>query len=140
MDLDNYPSARVLKINDNSKSAWFLENTNYDLALMRYVFEKASELAKELNLKSDTEHFEKIHSEFSGYHLSENNELKFAKELPYNQSHRHFSHLMAIHPQGEIRWENGAKDQGIIKNSLKLLDKIGPGNWCGYSYAWGRKP
>ena len=130
------PLSSSPEINDNNKSAWFLENTNYDLALMRYVFEKASELANELNFKSDAEHFEKIHSEFSEYHLSENNELKFAKELPYNQSHRHFSHLMAIHPLGEIRWENGAKDQGIIKNSLKLLDKIGPGNWCGYSYAW----
>jgi alpha-L-fucosidase 2 len=43
---------------------------------------------------------------------------------------------MAIHPLGEIRWENGPKDQEIIKNSLNLLDKIGPTFWCGYSYAW----
>ena len=43
---------------------------------------------------------------------------------------------MAIHPLGEIRWENGKADQEIIKNSLVLLDKVGPGNWCGYSYAW----
>jgi hypothetical protein len=43
---------------------------------------------------------------------------------------------MAIHPLGEIRWENGREDQEIIKNSLALLDQVGPGNWCGYSYAW----
>ncbi len=43
---------------------------------------------------------------------------------------------MAIHPLGEIRSENGENDQKIIKNSLTLLDKIGPDWWCGYSYAW----
>ena len=103
---------------------------------MRFLFSKASELALELNLPTEAEHYTKILNQFQGYHLSDNKELNFSKDLPYNQSHRHFSHLMAIHPLGEIRWENGTKDQDIIKNSLKLLDKVGPAEWCGYSYAW----
>jgi alpha-L-fucosidase 2 len=130
------PISASPEINNNSKEAWFLENTNYDLALMRYVFEKATELAKELKLNAEAAHYEKIHSQFTGYHLTEYSELKFSKDMPYNESHRHFSHLLAIHPLGEIRWENGPKEQEIITNSLNLLDKIGPGNWCGYSYAW----
>jgi hypothetical protein len=130
------PLSSSPEINNNSKSAWFLENTNYDLALMRFLFAKANELALELNLPTEAAHYTKILNQFQAYHLSENQELNFSKDLPYNQSHRHFSHLMAIHPLGEIRWENGAKDQEIIKNSLKLLDKIGPSQWCGYSYAW----
>lgn len=130
------PISSSPEINNNSKSAWFYENTNYDLAQMRFLFSKASELASELNLMADAKHFSKIFSQFSEYHLSENQELNFAKSLPYNESHRHFSHLMAIHPFGEIRMENGSKDQEIIKNSLSLLDKIGPKNWCGYSYSW----
>jgi alpha-L-fucosidase 2 len=130
------PISSSPEINDNSIKAWFNENTNYDLSLMRYVFEKAAELALELNRKQEAEHYKKIRSQFANYYLSENAELMFAKNFPYNQSHRHFSHLMAIHPLGEIRWENGPKDQEIIKNSLNLLDKIGPTFWCGYSYAW----
>lgn len=130
------PLSSSPEINDNKKSAWFLENTNYDLALMRFLFAKANELALELNLPTEAAHYSKIFSQFQTYHLSKNQELKFSKDLPYNQSHRHFSHLMAIHPLGEIRWENGAKDQEIIQNSLKLLDKVGPASWCGYSYAW----
>ncbi len=130
------PISSSPEINNNSKSAWFYENTNYDLAQMRFLFSKASELAKELNLSTDAKHFSKIFSQFSEFHLSGNQELNFAKNFPYNESHRHFSHLMAIHPFGEIRMENGVKDQEIIKNSLSLLDKIGPKNWCGYSYAW----
>ncbi|WP_064198637.1 MULTISPECIES: glycosyl hydrolase family 95 catalytic domain-containing protein [Emticicia] len=130
------PISSSPEINDNSQKAWFTENTNYDLALMRFLFLKATELALELNLTKEADHYQSILNQFSNYHLSEKKELKFAKNLPYNESHRHFSHLMSIHPLGEIRWENGVSDQEIIKNSLALLDKVGPGNWCGYSYAW----
>jgi alpha-L-fucosidase 2 len=37
---------------------------------------------------------------------------------------------------GLIKWEDGARSQSIIKNSIHLLDSIGPGYWCGYSYSW----
>ena len=60
----------------------------------------------------------------------------FAKDHPYNESHRHFSHLMAIHPLGLIKWEDGDKSREIISQSLKQLDSIGPSQWVGYSYAW----
>jgi len=68
--------------------------------------------------------------------LTSNNELMFSPTMAYNQSHRHFSHMMAIHPLGLIKWEDGPKSQRIIKNSIHLLDSIGPDYWCGYSYAW----
>ncbi|WP_428665205.1 glycosyl hydrolase family 95 catalytic domain-containing protein [Runella sp.] len=130
------PISSSPEINDNKVTAWFSENTNYDLSLMRFTFSKAAELATELKLTQDAAHWRMIFSQFSSYAVSENAELKFAPSLPYNESHRHFSHLMAIHPLGEIRWENGENDQKMIKNSLALLDKIGPDWWCGYSYAW----
>ncbi|MCP1382659.1 glycosyl hydrolase family 95 catalytic domain-containing protein [Runella salmonicolor] len=130
------PISSSPEINDNRVTAWFSENTNYDLSLMRFTFSKAAELAAELKLTQEAAHWRDIFSQFAPYALSENAELKFTPSLPYNQSHRHFSHVMAIHPLGEIRWENGENDQAIIKNSLALLDKIGPDWWCGYSYAW----
>jgi alpha-L-fucosidase 2 len=43
---------------------------------------------------------------------------------------------MAIHPLGLIRWENGPKDQEIIKASLADLDEKGTSQWCGYSFSW----
>ncbi|MHC4070303.1 MAG: glycosyl hydrolase family 95 catalytic domain-containing protein, partial [Planctomycetota bacterium] len=49
---------------------------------------------------------------------------------------RHFSHLMAIHPLGMIRWENGPQDQAIIKASLDDLEQKGTKQWCGYSFSW----
>lgn len=130
------PISSSPEINNNDVSAWFDENTNYDLALMRFTFSAASELAAELDLKEEAIKWEQILKEFPDYSLSPGNELKFAPSLPYNESHRHFSHLMAIHPLGLVRWEDGEKSQAIITNTIKLLDKIGPDWWCGYSYSW----
>lgn len=124
------------EINDNSLDAWFPQNTNYDLALMKFTFSKAAELATELKLTSEAAHWNKILAEFDDFALTANQELMFAPTMAYNQSHRHFSHMMAIHPLGIIRWEDGARAQAIIKNSIHLTDSIGPDYWCGYSYSW----
>ncbi|WP_316837930.1 glycosyl hydrolase family 95 catalytic domain-containing protein [Pedobacter nutrimenti] len=124
------------EINDNDLSAWFLQNTNYDLALMKSTFKIAAELAGELGLKKEAAHWAKIFAEFDDYALTTKDELMFSPTMAYNQSHRHFSHMMAIHPLGLIKWEDGPRAQSIIKNSISLLDSLGPDYWCGYSYAW----
>ncbi|MHC4627870.1 MAG: glycosyl hydrolase family 95 catalytic domain-containing protein, partial [Planctomycetota bacterium] len=59
-----------------------------------------------------------------------------AKDCPLAASHRHFSHLMAIHPLGIIRWENGPDDRAIIEASLADLDEKGTAWWTGYSFSW----
>ena len=130
------PISSSPEINDNSLSAWFSENTNYDLSLMKFNFGAAKELATELGLNNEAAHWDSILHQFSDFSLSENHELKFAASLSYGVSHRHFSHLMAIHPLGLIKWDNGDKEREIIRNTISLLDSIGPDYWCGYSYAW----
>jgi alpha-L-fucosidase 2 len=130
------PISSSPEINDNDITAWFPQNTNYDLALMKFTFKAAAELADEQGLTTEAAHWKKIYSEFDDFAVTANNELMFAPSMPYNQSHRHFSNMMAIHPLGLIKWEDGARSQAIIKNSIHLLDSIGPAYWCGYSYAW----
>ena len=68
--------------------------------------------------------------------LDEEGALTFAKGFPYAESHRHFSHAMAIHPLGIIDWSDGEESQRIIKATLKKMEEIGPKWWCGYSYSW----
>jgi hypothetical protein len=103
---------------------------------MRFAFGKAEELATELNLTQDVARWKKLNKQMADYALSDSLELKVSTSLAYSQSHRHFSHLMAIHPLGDIQWEKGERDQKIIQKSIALLDSIGPDWWCGYSYAW----
>lgn len=124
------------EINDNALDAWFLEDTNYDLAIMKFSFKAAAELALELGLPEEAKHWTKVLKEFNDFATTEKEELMFSPSLTYNQSHRHFSHMMAIHPLGMIKWEDGENAQSIINNSIKLLDSIGPDYYVGYSYAW----
>jgi alpha-L-fucosidase 2 len=130
------PISSSPEIKDNSLAAWFPTNTNYDLALMKFVFKAATEMATALGADTDAKHWQEIQNQWGVFALSDQKEMMFAASLPYNVSHRHFSHLMAIHPLGLIRWEDGAASQQVIQNSLALLDRIGPDWWCGYSYAW----
>jgi len=130
------PISASPEINDNSIKAWFSKTTNYDLALMKYTFKIAAELANELKLYNEAGHWEKILNEFPDFALTVNKEMMFSPSMAYNQSHRHFSHQMAIHPLGLIRWEDGIASQKIIRNTIKQMDSIGPALWCGYSYSW----
>jgi alpha-L-fucosidase 2 len=130
------PLSSSPEINDNSISAWFQDTwTNYDLSLTRFVFEKTAELAGELGLSDESEHWLRLGSELPGFSTEPDGALKFAPQLNYRTSHRHFSHLMAIHPLGLLDWGNEA-DRPIIRRSLALLDSVGPSQWCGYSWAW----
>lgn len=130
------PISSSPEINDNDITAWFSKNTNYDLALMKFSFSAAAELAIELGLIKESAHWKNILAQFDEFSITNNNELMFAPSLAYNQSHRHFSNAMAIHPLGIIKWEDGEKAQSIIKNTIHLLDSVGPDYWCGYSYSW----
>jgi alpha-L-fucosidase 2 len=130
------PISSSPEINNNSLSAWFPQNTNYDLSLMVFNFKAAKELALELGLKNKAAHWDSILQQFPALSVSETNALNIAPGLGYTTSHRHFSHLMSIHPLGLIKIENGEKEKTIIQHSLRQLDSIGPSGWCGYSYAW----
>jgi len=130
------PMSSSPEINDNSLGAWFPQNTNYDLSLMKFTFRAAAELATVLGQNAEATHWRKISAEFGDFALTTNNELMFAPTMAYNQSHRHFSHAMSIYPLGLIKWEDGPKSQTMIKNTIRQLDSIGPAYWCGYSYAW----
>ncbi|CAL1518466.1 glycosyl hydrolase family 95 catalytic domain-containing protein [Chitinophaga sp. MM2321] len=130
------PISSSPEIHDNSINAWFNSNTNYDLALMRFTFGAAAELAAESGLKAEASHWKKILSEFRDFAVSENNELLVSSTLAYKESHRHFSHMMAIYPLSLITWEKNDQSKEIIQHTIALLNKIGPDYWCGYSYSW----
>ena len=130
------PLSSSPEIFNNASKAWFSEITNYDLALIKWTFTKAAELADSLHKDEEAQHWRKILSTWPDFSVDKKEGMKFSAHVPYFESHRHFSHLMAIHPLGLIDWANGAKDQKIIRNSLKNLDAKGGVNWTGYSYAW----
>jgi len=131
------PLSSSPEINDNRLEAWLPPTSNYDLALMRWLFSTAAGMAHELGLDEEQQRWTQVLSELPELSVSpEDGRLLIAPVMPLKESHRHFSHLMAIHPLGLIRWENGPQDQNIIRQALNEMERLGPDYWCGYSYAW----
>lgn len=124
------------EFNDNSIDAWFGEMTNYDLALIRFAFEAAAEMAGALDLRDESEHWSALLKQLPALDTDSDGSLMIAKGTPYDVSHRHFSHAMAIHPLGILDWSDGEQAQRIIKATLKRLEECGPDYWTGYSYSW----
>ena len=138
-DKDGYrthPLSASPEINDNRPEAWFSSVTNYDLALERWLMSAAAELARELGLDQDAKHWQATLAEFRDFSMGDDGRLLVAKDYPLKESHRHFSHLMAIHPLGLIDLEDGPGARRTIAASLADLDRLGGGWWCGYSFAW----
>jgi len=131
------PISSSPEINNNDITAWFNKTTNFDLAFIRWNFEKAAELAKELGLEDEAQKWSTISKEWQPFALdSTSGGLAFAPNYPYSESHRHFSHLVAWHPLGLIDWSNGEDDQKIIKSTISELERVGSDWWCGYSFSW----
>lgn len=130
------PLSSSPEIYDNSPQAWFKTITNYDLSLIKFVFKIATELALELGLEDEALSWKNVENQLPDFILDENGSLAFAKGHPYKESHRHFSHAMAIHPLGLIDFSQGDKSIKIIKSTIEKLKQIGPNYWCGYSYSW----
>jgi alpha-L-fucosidase 2 len=134
--LSKLPISSSPEIFNNSREAWFDKTTNYDLGLIRWTFEKAGELARELGKDTEAAKWDSILAQWPYFDVDPKSGLTFAPGVPYNNSHRHFSHLMGFHPMGLIDWSNGEKDQEIIKKTLANLELRGSDWWTGYSFSW----
>lgn len=130
------PISSSPEIHDNSRDAWFAETTNFDLALARWTFEKAAELAREMGLPDEASRWETILSEWPDLSIDEKSGLMIAPGVPYTGSHRHFSHQLGYHPLGLIDFSKGEAHREIIRNTIATLDETGSSRWVGYSFSW----
>jgi alpha-L-fucosidase 2 len=130
------PISSSPEINDNSREAWFEQITNFDLALIRWTFLKAGEMAEVLEHDQEAARWRSVLLEWPGLTVDPGTGLMFAPDFPYDASHRHFSHLMAYHPLGLLDYSNGMEDREIIDNTLRTLDTYGSDWWTGYSFSW----
>ncbi|HLT52214.1 MAG TPA: hypothetical protein VKZ93_09650, partial [Arenibacter sp.] len=129
------PLSASPEIHNNSRDAWFGTTTNFDLSLVRWTYAHAAELALELGLSEEAKKWNATLKEWPEYAMDENG-LMVAPGQPYNESHRHFSHLLAIHPLGLLDISHGEEERAIIEKTIAHLDAMGSSQWVGYSFSW----
>ncbi len=135
--LRKLPISSSPEINNNARTAWFAQTSNFDLGLIRWNFEKAGELARLLGLDEEAEKWNRILKEWPELALDQtSNGLSVAPDIPHGSSHRHFSHLIGWHPLGILDWSQGESQQEIILGTLKDLVDHGTSEWVGYSFSW----
>ncbi len=130
------PISSSPEIHNNDRDAWFPETTNFDLALIRWTYEKAAELATELGLQQEAEQWSEQLTAWPELAIDDQTGLLLAPNQPYEESHRHLSHQLGYHPLGLLDVSQGEAEQAIIRNTISTLDSIGSAAWVGYSFSW----
>ena len=119
---------------DNRPEAW-CKDPNVDIALIRrccdWVVEMEGALGKD-ELSASARH---IRAKLVPYHLTARKELCLWAGHPLDESHRHPSHLMAIHPAMDLTVEDDASARAIIDASLEQYFSLGQYQWAGHTYA-----
>lgn len=128
------PLSSSPEYNDNDISAWFLEWSNFDLSLARFLFTAAAEVSEAAGRKSEAVHWKEILKQLPNYEVNETG-FTVAPGQNLNGSHRHFSQYMSIYPLALLDINKPA-DKPIIENSIRRIEKMGTRAWCGYSFAW----
>jgi alpha-L-fucosidase 2 len=75
-----------------------------------------------------------VHGRLVPYHLTAKKELCLWADKPLDESHRHPSHLMAIHPAMDLTVEDAGPARTIINSSLEQFFSLGQYRWAGHTY------
>lgn len=134
--LRKLPISASPEIHNNNKEAWFGETTNFDLAAIRWTYEKAAEMALELGKEEDEAKWNNLLKQWPNFAIHETEGLMLAPGHRYEESHRHFSHLMAFHPYGLIDYSKGEDYKTIVDNTINHLTETGSDYFTGYSFSW----
>ncbi len=131
------PLSSSPEIHDNTLKAWMAPLTNYDLALIRGLFGWLAEMARAQGMTSDERRWSGLLARMDPLAVDPAGEgLLVSRTEPLAESHRHHSHVMAIHPLGLLTVEGGEGDRATVLASLDRVQRLGTRAWVGYSFSW----
>ncbi|OQW46647.1 MAG: hypothetical protein A4S16_10165 [Proteobacteria bacterium SG_bin6] len=123
------------EINDNRPDAWFGAMTNYDIACFHAGLDAAADMAEALGETADAARWRTVAAELPPLATDAAHGLLIAPGMPLPASHRHFSHLLAIHPFGQVDPRRSAAERTLVAASLADIKAKGTELWMGYSFA-----
>jgi len=114
----------------------FCRDPNCDLALIRFLGKALLESREVLDATDPiVNRAEDVMANLTPY-LRDGNRLLISANTPLSHSHRHFSHLMAIHPLGLLTMDGTEEERDLIQGSLRQIRVKGTGEWTGWAFPW----
>ncbi len=130
------PLSSSPEIHNNTQRAWLTPHSNFDHALLQWLFLANAEMAAALGRAPEADRWRSLHARLGPLVVSDTGVLLMAPGESLTASHRHHSQLMAIHPLGLLHPENSAEDRRIVDATLADVDRLGTSAWTGYSFSW----
>ncbi len=131
------PLSSSPEIHGNGPKAWLTPNSNYDLSLLQWLYGVLVEMAEAKGDKPAAARWQKVVDGLDELAVDpKTSVLRLSPDETLAESHRHHSHLMAVHPLGLMNIEGSDRDRRVIDASLAQIDKLGTQLWCGYSFSW----
>lgn len=108
------------------------QDTNYDLALIRWGCQTLIESAQLLGIDDALKpRWQEVLARLTPYPVDENG-FMIGADTPYAQSHRHYSHLLMVYPLHLVTWDQ-PENRDLIKKSVAHWHAL-TGAHRGYSY------
>lgn len=127
------PLSSSPEIHDDTSSAYLKPNSNFDLALLRYLFKTLEKYCR--ILQKDGGRYAIILEKLDDIAVDETeNVVMLNAEERLAVSHRHFSHLMCLYPLYLIDYDT-EEHKTLYRNTLLDIERLGMGYWVGFSYA-----
>lgn len=127
------PLSSSPEINDDTPQSWLTPSSNYDLALLRYLYETLCIIASRLG--EPESHWKDRLSHLPQPLMEEDGMLMISAGLSVTESHRHFSHAMGIYPLRQIQPDTPEHCR-VIHQTVKRLETLGTSQWVGFSFVW----
>lgn len=129
------PLSTSPEIFDNSLKAWLAPNSNYDLALLKFIFSALGEMADALDRRTEAARWRGALDRLGDFTINSGSKsLAISRGVSFDESHRHFSHSLAIYPLGLLMID-GPFEQNA-RATVDEIERRGTAAWCGYSFSW----
>lgn len=130
------PVSTSPEIFDNTMQAWLPSMSNFDTALLRWLFGALVDMSVAAGDSSAAGGWrETLRALPPLQYDAGTGALSIARDQPFTESHRHFSHAMSLHPLG-ILSADLPTDSVAVARTVDGIAAAGPAWWTGYSYAW----
>lgn len=126
------PVSSSPEIHDDEKESWVTPNSNYDLALLHYLYKTLAEFAEILDNGQEAIWLA-VKEKLPQLAVNEKNVLRIAPDEDLTESHRHLSNAMAICPLHLYQYDS---EKEMIDATVLDYERLGSGMWVGFSFPW----